>query len=44
MHRFRPTPFAWLMIFLCILLALGIWILYLGLQPPRITQALPYTV
>ncbi len=44
MQRFRLTPFACLMLFFLLMLALGICILIVGLQPPRITQALPYTV
>ena len=43
-HPFRFTPFALLMLAFLLLLALGIFILFWGQQPPRITHTLPYTV
>lgn len=44
MKKFRITPFALLMLAFLVLLALGILIIVLGQQPPRITHSLPYTV
>lgn len=44
MKKFRITPFALLMLAFLALLALGILIIVLGQQPPRITHSLPYTV
>lgn len=41
---FCISPFALLMLAFLILLALGILIIVLGMQPPRITHSLPYTV
>jgi len=42
--RFSPSPFALLILFFLLMLLLGILILTLGQQPPRITHSLPYTV
>ena len=39
---FRLTPFACLMLFLLLLLAAGILVLALGLQPPAIHHPRPY--
>lgn len=39
---FRLTPFACLMLFLLLLLAAGILVLVLGLQPPRLHSPLPH--
>lgn len=44
MKKFRITPFALLMLAFLLMLALGILILVLGQQPPRITHSLPYTI
>lgn len=44
MKKFRLTPFALLMLAFLAMLALGILILVLGQQPPRLTHSLPYTV
>ena len=41
--RISFSPFFLLMIFFLLMLALGILILCLGQQPPRITHSLPYT-
>lgn len=43
-QRFRIGPFACLMLFFILLLALGLWLLAAGLQPPALTHSLPYTV
>ncbi|MBR2923734.1 MAG: hypothetical protein IKC28_01785 [Clostridia bacterium] len=42
--RLRISPFMLLMLAFLVLLALGILIIVLGMQPPRITYSLPYTV
>ncbi len=39
----RITPFSWLIIALLVMLALGLWILIVGLQPPKLFQTMPYT-
>ncbi len=44
MKKPRITPFGLLMIAFLIMLALGIAIILLGQQPPRMTHSLPYTV
>lgn len=41
--RPRLSPFAWLIIVLLAMLALGLWILIAGLQPPKLFQTMPYT-
>lgn len=42
--RYRITPFGWLMLFFLLMLALGVWMLVKGPQPPGSTHSLPYTV
>jgi hypothetical protein len=42
--KLRISPFACLMLFFALMLALGLWLLIAGLQPPAITHTLPYTV
>ena len=44
MKKFRITPFTLLMLAFLLMLALGILILILGQQPPKLTHSLPYTV